>query len=40
MQVPADYGGLGVNNTMYARLGEVMGMYDLGKYSVALARKH
>lgn len=30
LQVPADYGGLGCNNTQYARLTEIMGANDLG----------
>ena len=30
MQVPEEFGGLGLTNTGYARLGEVMGNYDLG----------
>lgn len=29
IQVPGDYGGLGLNNTQYARLVEVVGKYDL-----------
>lgn len=29
-QVPADLGGVGLNNTQYARLVEVVGMNDLG----------
>lgn len=29
-QVPADLGGVGLNNTQYARLVEVVGMHDLG----------
>ncbi|XP_048853809.1 very long-chain specific acyl-CoA dehydrogenase, mitochondrial-like [Brienomyrus brachyistius] len=30
LQVPADLGGLGLNNTQYARLVEIVGMHDLG----------
>ncbi|KAK2147389.1 hypothetical protein LSH36_555g01001 [Paralvinella palmiformis] len=30
LQVPEDYGGLGLNNTQYARLVEVVGAHDLG----------
>jgi len=30
LQVPADLGGLGLTNTQYARLVEIVGMYDLG----------
>uniref|UniRef100_A0A1B0DB09 Very long-chain specific acyl-CoA dehydrogenase, mitochondrial n=1 Tax=Phlebotomus papatasi TaxID=29031 RepID=A0A1B0DB09_PHLPP len=30
LQVPAELGGLGLNNTQYARMCEVMGAYDLG----------
>uniref|UniRef100_A0A336M2Q0 Very long-chain specific acyl-CoA dehydrogenase, mitochondrial n=1 Tax=Culicoides sonorensis TaxID=179676 RepID=A0A336M2Q0_CULSO len=30
LQVPADYGGLGCNNTQYARLTEILGANDLG----------
>jgi very long chain acyl-CoA dehydrogenase len=30
MQVPEEYGGLGLSNGGYARLGEVMGEFDLG----------
>ncbi|GAB1600389.1 very long-chain specific acyl-CoA dehydrogenase, mitochondrial-like [Argonauta hians] len=30
LQVPYDYGGLGLNNTMYARLVEIVGAHDLG----------
>ncbi|XP_055682567.1 very long-chain specific acyl-CoA dehydrogenase, mitochondrial isoform X1 [Lutzomyia longipalpis] len=30
LQVPAEMGGLGLNNTQYARMCEVMGAYDLG----------
>ena len=29
IQVPIEYGGIGLNNTQYARLGELMGRYDL-----------
>lgn len=29
LQVPAEYGGVGFNNTQYARLGEIMGSHDL-----------
>lgn len=29
MQVPVEYSGAGLNNTQYARLGEVMGAHDL-----------
>ncbi|XP_012690321.2 very long-chain specific acyl-CoA dehydrogenase, mitochondrial-like [Clupea harengus] len=30
LQVPADLGGLGLSNTQYARLVEIVGMHDLG----------
>lgn len=30
LQVPAEYGGLALNNTQYARLVEVVGAHDLG----------
>ncbi|KAG5284622.1 hypothetical protein AALO_G00028710 [Alosa alosa] len=30
LQVPADLGGLGLTNTQYARLVEIVGMHDLG----------
>ncbi|KAF2369196.1 Acyl-CoA dehydrogenase/oxidase C-terminal [Trinorchestia longiramus] len=30
LQVPPEYGGLGCNNTMYARLVEIVGEHDLG----------
>lgn len=30
LQVPTEFGGLGLNNTQYARLVEVVGMHDLG----------
>ncbi|KAI4897050.1 hypothetical protein NFI96_011398 [Prochilodus magdalenae] len=30
LQVPADLGGVGLNNTQYARLVEIVGMHDLG----------
>lgn len=30
LQVPQDYGGLGLTNTGYARLGEIVGAHDLG----------
>uniref|UniRef100_A0A3Q3NQD3 Very long-chain specific acyl-CoA dehydrogenase, mitochondrial n=1 Tax=Labrus bergylta TaxID=56723 RepID=A0A3Q3NQD3_9LABR len=30
LQVPADLGGLGLSNTQYARLVEIVGSYDLG----------
>jgi Acyl-CoA dehydrogenases len=30
LQVPQDLGGLGLNNTQYARLVEVVGSHDLG----------
>lgn len=30
LQVPNDLGGLGLNNTQYARLVEVVGAHDLG----------
>lgn len=29
-QVPQEYGGVGANNTQYARMGEIVGAYDLG----------
>lgn len=29
-QVPAEYGGIGANNTQYARMGEIVGANDLG----------
>lgn len=30
LQVPAEYGGLGLTNTQYSRMGEVVGATDLG----------
>lgn len=30
LQVPQDFGGLGLTNTQYARLVEIVGGYDLG----------
>lgn len=30
LQVPSEYGGLALNNTQYGRMGEIIGMYDLG----------
>lgn len=30
LQVPTDFGGLGLNNTQYARLVEIVGSHDLG----------
>lgn len=30
LQVPTDYNGLGLNNTQYARLVEIVGSHDLG----------
>lgn len=30
IQVPVEYGGMGCNNTQYARMGEMAGRYDLG----------
>lgn len=30
IQVPVEYGGMGCNNTQYARLAEIAGQYDLG----------
>lgn len=30
LQVPAEYGGLALNNTQYGRMGEIIGMHDLG----------
>lgn len=30
LQVPQDLGGLGLNNTQYARLVEIVGSHDLG----------
>lgn len=29
-QVPQEYGGVGANNTQYARMGEIVGANDLG----------
>lgn len=29
-QVPTEYGGIGANNTQYARMGEIVGAHDLG----------
>lgn len=29
-QVPVEYGGIGANNTQYARMGEIVGAHDLG----------
>lgn len=30
IQIPTDYNGLGLNNTQYSRLGEIIGANDLG----------
>lgn len=30
MQVPSELGGVGLNNTQYARLVEIVGSHDLG----------
>ena len=30
LQVPTDYGGVGLTNTQYARIVEIVGGYDLG----------
>ena len=30
LMVPEEYGGMELNNTMYARFGELTGKYDLG----------
>ena len=30
LQVPEEYGGVGLNNTQYSRLVELVGRYDLG----------
>lgn len=30
LQVPAEYGGLALNNTQFGRMGELLGSYDLG----------
>lgn len=30
LQVPAEYGGLELNNTQYGRLGAILGAHDLG----------
>lgn len=30
LQVPPEFGGLGLNNTQYARIVEIVGGYDLG----------
>jgi very long chain acyl-CoA dehydrogenase len=30
LQVPSEYNGLGLNNTQYARLVEIVGSHDLG----------
>jgi len=31
LQVPVDFGGIGLSNTQYARLVEIVGSHDLGK---------
>ena len=31
LQVPVDYGGIGLTNTQYARLVEIVGSHDLGE---------
>lgn len=33
LQVPTDLGGLGLTNTQYARLVEIVGKHDLGNIS-------
>lgn len=35
LQVPQDLGGLGLANTQYARLVEIVGAHDLGIYTYA-----
>lgn len=35
LQAPQEYGGLDLNNTQCGRLGEIIGMYDLG-FSIVL----
>jgi very long chain acyl-CoA dehydrogenase len=30
LQVPQEYGGLELNNTQFGRMGEIIGMHDLG----------
>lgn len=30
LQVPSEYGGLGLNNTQYGRMTEIVGAHDLG----------
>lgn len=30
LQVPPEYGGLGLNNTQLGRMGELLGNFDLG----------
>lgn len=39
LQVPAEYGGLELNNTQYGRMGEIIGAYDLGMGIVAGAHQ-
>ena len=31
LQVPVEYEGIGLNNTQYARLVQIVGSHDLGK---------
>lgn len=39
LQVPAEYGGLELNNTQYGRMGAIIGAYDLGLGIVAGAHQ-
>lgn len=39
LQVPQDLGGLGLTNTQYARLVEIVGAHDLGRYHCAYRKK-
>lgn len=39
LQVPAEYGGLELNNTQYGRMGAIIGAYDLGMGIVAGAHQ-
>ena len=39
LQVPPEYGGIGLNNTMAARLGQIMGGIDLGLSAVTGAHQ-
>lgn len=40
LQVPVEYDGIGLTNTQYARLVEIVGSHDLGMYSCDGTKTH